>query len=161
MAGLEISPAEAAKTVKAYRAANPGIVALWARLGKAFDATAPGTNYRIPLPSGRKILYRNCLPADGTAEQIKGRTSKVYGGLLAENLIQATARDFFADRLLALEAAGFRAVLLVHDEYVLEVPADHAEELLEEAMEIIRRPPAWAEGLPINCEGHVLERYAK
>ena len=161
MAGLDLTPAEAAKTVKEYRAANPGIVGLWARLGKAFDATPPGANYRLALPSGRSILYRNCRPDHGTAEKIKGRTSKVYGGLLCEKMIQAPAGDVFAERLLALEAAGFRTVLLVHDEYVLEVDEAGAADALQAAMAIIRTPPAWAEGLPIDCEGRVLERYTK
>jgi DNA polymerase len=161
MAGLDLTPEEAARTVKEYRAANPEIVKLWRTLGDAFAATVPGATYRLKLPVGRSILYRNCHPAQGTAEQIKGAAVKIYGGLLCENLVQATARDLFADRLLALEAAGFRAVLLVHDEYVLEVEEAGAAEALRTAMEIVRKVPAWAARLPVDCEGHILERYAK
>ena len=71
------------------------------------------------------------------------------------------ARDLFADRLLALVGAGFKPVLLVHDEYVLEVDAATAEQDLQTAIHIITTPPHWAAGLPVECEGQLMERYAK
>jgi DNA polymerase I-like protein with 3'-5' exonuclease and polymerase domains len=160
MAGLELTDKEAADCVKAYREANPLVTHFWDTLGGAFD-NAHGSTYRLALPSGRQLMYRNVDRDEGTAEQIKGKRSKVYGGLLVENHIQATARDLFADRLLSLVKAGFKPVLLVHDEYVLEAPEHGAEDAMKQAAEIIRRVPAWAEGLPVEVEGKLMRRYSK
>ena len=161
MAGLDVSPEEAAQVVDDYRRANPGIPQFWRTLQGALEAHDGGT-FSLELPSGRDILYRRCNAEAGTAEQIKDeRPGKVYGGLLCENAVQAVARDLFADRLLALVGAGFKPVLLVHDEYVLEVDAATAEQDLQTAIHIITTPPHWAAGLPVECEGQLMERYAK
>jgi DNA polymerase I-like protein with 3'-5' exonuclease and polymerase domains len=50
-------------------------------------------------------------------------------------------------------------VLHVHDEIVLETDApDDAKAVLEQVM---TTPPAWAEGLPLDVEASVMERYGK
>lgn len=161
MADLDITEKQAAETVDAYRATNPGITALWGKLGREFQECDGGT-YALRLPSGRSLIYRNVNALEGTAEQIKGeKPAKIYGALIVENLVQALARDLFADRLLALAQAGFRPVLLVHDEYVIESPATGKETALADAIRIIEQPPSWAVGLPIGVEGKILGRYAK
>lgn len=130
---------------------------------------------RLGLPSGRSIAYHNAR-----VEQVEkdfGRGPKLidqvvyddysdgypipismYGGIWTENATQAVARDLTAATLVAAEAAGIPTILHTHDEDVAEVSAPEDLARLEA---IMRNPPAWAAGLPINVEGYLTSRYAK
>lgn len=130
------------------------------------------------LPSGRKLFYfdpqpiKRAMPWDDTDirpgwvywQQKAGVWKKIYayGGLLTENVVQATARDIMVDRMFACEfELGFPILLTVHDELITEVPetlADH--KLLEACME---DAPQWALDLniPVKAEGWTGDRYRK
>ncbi|MCV4777572.1 XRE family transcriptional regulator, partial [Escherichia coli] len=51
-----------------------------------------------------------------------------YGGLGAENVTQAAARDVMANAIMNTEAAGYENVLSVHDEGVAETDEDFGSE---------------------------------
>jgi hypothetical protein len=80
-----------------------------------------------------------------------------YGGKLCENMIQAMARDVFAEGLLRVEAAGFNPILTVHDEVVCELPEATAAAALPEIIRLMTVAPAWAPDLPLAAEGVVTE----
>lgn len=84
---------------------------------------------------------------------------KSYGGLISENVTQATARDCLSEAMERLEAAGYPVVLHVHDEARCEVPNGRGS--VAECTEIMGRAPAWAGGLPIAVECSELVRYHK
>jgi DNA polymerase len=52
--------------------------------------------------------------------------------------------------MLKLEEAGYKIVMHVHDEVVLEVPCGFGS--VEEVQEIMARQIAWAKGLPLTAE---------
>ena len=86
---------------------------------------------------------------------------KLYGGLLAENISQALARDVFADIMLRLEKKGLKTIIHVHDEVVIEANKDDAEEVLGDVIAAMKTPPTWLPDIPLEGEGKVLTRYEK
>lgn len=87
--------------------------------------------------------------------------TKVYGGLLTENVVQSLARDVVAEQLLWVRANGYRVVTCTHDEIVACVPENRAEGALAKTVEIMRRPPEWCRDLPLNASGAVARRYGE
>jgi DNA polymerase len=83
----------------------------------------------------------------------------LYGGLLTENVTQATARDIMVEAMFRLEERGYAVILTVHDEVVCEV--DDAFGSVKELQDIMAETPAWAHGLPVKAEGWTGPRYSK
>lgn len=125
----------------------------------------------ITLPSGRRLAYlrpqitKNIFGGDCVSyEGIHQKTKQwcridTYGGKLAENIVQGTARDVLAEKMLMLDKAGYNLILSVHD----EIPIDQPEGVgtLEECLQIMRTPCKWAPGLPLNAEGFESKYYKK
>jgi DNA polymerase len=63
--------------------------------------------------------------------------------------------------LCRIHDSGFRIVLHVHDEVVIEVDEDKAEEALTQIIEIMSTPPEWIPDIPISGEGKILSVYEK
>jgi len=78
-----------------------------------------------------------------------------------EILVQALARDQLVEAMLRLEARGFTIAFHVHDEVVLRERLDQTTAATAALDEELRRTPAWAPGLPLNCEIHIWDRYRK
>lgn len=129
----------------------------------------------MQLPSGRRIAYplaalaERVTPWGATTEGVKcygvnSVTHKweplfLYGGLLCENLVQATAADLLFHAVMACEDAGLPVILTVHDEIVCEVDKGAASHKELEAL--MSNGPDWAAGLPLAAEGWTGERYKK
>lgn len=134
-----------------FRDKNPKIVALWKRLDADLKASVGGV-YEIGLPSGRTLKYFNVFTrGEGVFVHTTkgGHASHAYGGLLTENLAQATARDVMASALVRLEDAGIPVVAHIHDEIVVEVDKDFDGRRLVDLMVVA---PEWAKSLPLGAE---------
>jgi DNA polymerase len=145
--------------------------------GKRVKFIKRGGYLWIKLPSGRALAYASPkivdrpLPWDKTqtrpAVEFSGMNSysrkwermALYGGLIVENIVQATARDFLMDAALRVGAAGYPIVLRVHDELLSERPA--GEGSLEEFEQLMKTVPAWGQGCPVSCESWRGFRYRK
>lgn len=165
MAGLEISATEAEAIVSNYRRSNPKIVGLWRAL-QATLARSRGTDMFVKLPVGRSLVYRDVKGEnDGMSGTIprngKMMRSKLYGGLLAENLTQAFARDIFMDRVSELRRCCYEVILRVHDEVVVIVDEDEAEEHRTKVQAIMSTPPEWCSTLPVGAEAITSKIYVK
>ena len=168
MAGLELSDAESKRIVTEFRDSNPLIVDLWDRLQAACEAR-DGQHYALPLPvaqhdpsAKRFLIYRDIsVTGDGITCTVGGERIRVYGGLLAENWTQATARDVLAFAWLRCADAGFLPVLSVHDELVFELPEASAQQDLERITRVMETPMPWALHLPLKVEGKLTPFYAK
>lgn len=130
----------------------------------------------ILLPSGRNLFYRDIRletdPADPRREQIvysgsdpntkKWGSVRTYGGKLVENITQAVARDIVIEQALWIEHKQLCTLILsVHDELIFEEDAERAVASFEEVKRLMSTSPAWAQGLPSACDGHIMERYGK
>jgi hypothetical protein len=125
----------------------------------------------MELPSGRRISYPYArIYVDEQSKTFTFRDASggrfewyhaikhrgAHGGLVLENATQAVCRDVFVEAMLRLEAAGYRIVAHLHDEFVCEVPNDFGN--LDEFISIITRPPAWAPDFPIAAKGRISDR---
>lgn len=170
--------------VDCWRSANPCIVELWWAVDRAvkeavryLTVTAThGIVFRyergylfITLPSGRELAYvkprigenrfgGESVTYEGTGTMKKWDRLESYGPKLVENIVQATARDILAEAMLRLEARGYRIVMHVHDEVVIEAPDGTS---LEEICALMGQTPRWAEGLMLSAEGYECEFYKK
>jgi DNA polymerase len=127
----------------------------------------------IRLPSGRVLWYfePSLEPSErgmqlfywGRNPKYGGRWMRVktYGGKLVENITQAIARDIMADAMLRLKAAGIPPVLTVHDEIVVEADDPEQPEQTKKFGGIMRQPPSWWPGIPLDVEVQWTRRYQK
>ncbi len=161
MAGLDISLSQAESVVAEYRRTNYLVTELWRKLDRAF-MLAQGRDFELPLPSGRKLIYRNVQRASkGCSAEVQGRRMPFFGGKLVENLTSATARDVLGHIILRLEDAGYRVVMHVHDEVVVEVPAEHLDTATKDVERIMTTNPDWLAGLPLTAETFTSTHYTK
>ena len=133
----------------------------------------------ILLPSGRKLFYNSpCIKekalnkkSTNTIKSIfyKGLNQETkqwtlidtYGGKLTENCVQAIARDLLGNAMINVIDAGYTIVAHIHDEILVEVPADNAREHYDKIVELMSRAPAWAKDLPLKADGYITPFYLK
>lgn len=125
----------------------------------------------IELPSGRKLFYPDphirLNNFDKEAVHFKTQlnnawvTESTYGGKLVENITQAVARDCLALTLTRLSGNGLPAIMHIHDEAVIEVPKDEADEYLDIVEKTFALPIPWAEGLVLTAAGFTNDYYMK
>ena len=177
---------ELPEIVRLWREASPNIVRLWYAVDKAAkdclmtgepQSVNRGVRFTlergilfIHLPSGRKLSYLAPRLAPGKFGEVltyegMDQTTKqwkrqdTYGGKLVENIVQAIARDCLAVAMLRLEDAGYKLVMSVHDEVVIDAPNSFGS--LEEINEIMSRPVEWAKDLPLRAESYETLFYKK
>lgn len=175
--------------VDAWRAANPTIPKLWRtcemaaktairehrtvriRHGIAFSYV--NGNLFVKLPGGRKLCYwgtrlrqddmtgRESIVYMGVNQTTKQwQETETYGGKLVENIVQATARDCLAVAMTRVAALGYKIVMHVHDEMIVDVPISD-----KDALTVINKcmadPIDWAPGLPLKGDGYETPFYMK
>lgn len=162
---------------------EPGSTQIVGPTGAAVQYRKSGSFLFCRLPSGRAICYpfprlekvkRKITRDDGSVIErdeerliykAKGKLNgkwgdkSFYGGLAAENVTQAVARDIMAEAMLRVERAGYPIVLTVHDEIVSEAPIGQGS--FEEFKRLMTVVPAWAKGFPIAAAGWEGDRYRK
>lgn len=170
VAELKLTPVECQAAVDGFRHSNPKVTGFW----KLFDQQLKDANLSkernlvVEMPTGELLTYFNVhrsLKSGMVANKVKGSPKDVHhhlwGGHITENVTQRMARDVFAGHQLELERRGLCPVFSSHDEAVLEVDADRAEEGLREAIEVLTIPPDWAPDLPLAAEGGIYDHYTK
>ena len=170
--------------VDAWRKSNPFITRLWWEVDKAAstcvrekkETETHGIRFLyqsgmmfIVLPSGRKLVYvkprmginrygNESVTYEGVGAQKKWTRLESYGPKFVENIVQAVARDILAEAMQRLDDHGYRIVMHVHDEAVIEAPADAS---LENICHIMGQAPEWANGLILRADGYICDFYKK
>ena len=170
--------------VDVWRQSNPAIVRLWWDVDKAAstcvrqrtETETHGIRFTyqsgilfVTLPSGRQLAYvkprmgvnrfgNESVTYEGVGEQKKWLRLESYGPKFVENIVQATARDILAEAMIRLNRAGYRIVMHVHDEAVIEAPEQTS---LEDICSIMGQTPVWANGLLLRADGYVCDFYKK
>lgn len=165
---------EAQQLVATFREKNPRIVNHWNEhaLFAAYSANHGDATHEVELRSGRDLVYYN--PTWQTSKWSDGRPrrelsattsafkpTRLYGGILTENEIQATARDVLRDGRVAVERAGHPVVLDVYDELVCLVPENEAEHRAREIEHLMVSSSPWAEGCPLSVKATISPIYTK
>ncbi len=173
--------------VQNWRKANPKICRFWRTAENAAKtAILEGRSVRIQhglvfsymdgilfitLPSGRKLAYYDARVEDygwkesityAGVEQSTKRWGRLetWGGKLAENIVQAVARDCLAETIKKVTAAGYRIVMHVHDEIIADVPREDTD-ALQKITDIMKVSPSWGQGLPLKGDGYETDFYKK
>lgn len=128
----------------------------------------------IRLPNGLYVRYPALRQKDNNYEYIAdartyrkavvdrvttGNTTdiswtKIYGGKVTENIIQAMARIVVAEQMVNI-GKHYHVAFQVHDEIIITAPGDEATDAEKLLVEVMSTPPTWAQDLPVACEaGH-------
>jgi len=123
----------------------------------------------IGLPNGLQLHYPDLQAKynprferldDFSYRSSKHIRSKIYGGLLTENIVQCLARLIVAEQMLRI-AERYRIVTMSHDEVIFLFYWREATKAMKYAYECMRTPPAWCLDIPLNCEGGFDDCYSK
>lgn len=164
--GIILSDTQAAHAVNGYRQKYNRVPVYWRELERKVQQ-----DQELVLPSGRKLTYPDMFRRGRDlfytrhsifSKQRKGQRDikKIWHGLLVENVVQATARDVVMWQTLQL-TNKYKVVLSVHDEAILCVPEQQAEEALADILKAFSTTPPWASGLPVQGDGGIYKNYAK
>jgi DNA polymerase len=154
---------------------NPGI---GYAAGQKIKLKVAKTALWMQLPSGRLICWQRpeveLLTTPWGTEKLgvtvhsqntytrQWTRNPLIGSSIFQSAVQGTARDFLANAMLNLETNGYEVINSIHDEVLLLVDEDKAEEALEnDVMHIMTNPPKWAPDFPLAAEGWVSKRYKK
>ncbi len=179
--GIDITLNQAQQFVRGYRERYSKIPDFWYALQAAFLTAletpnvplmvgrlriiSKGRYIWVTLPSGRPLCYIKPRIIDRQLSVMRtsfgGRMERrdIWGGVLAENVTQAVARDVMVSGMLRLDDHDYYPVLTVHDEIICEQQCPG--QTLEEFLTLMSEAPAWASGLPVLADGFLAERYRK
>lgn len=178
--GIHLPDDEYLRIISVYRSTNAKITQLWRYLDNQLPLLANGPTTssffhskisntykcvtfdknRIRLPNGLALQYPDLRMTDHK-EWVYLQKTKLYGGAITENIIQALARIIISEQALAAQQMVGPVVLLVHDEIVCCVPDHKAETALNRLLAIMQTPPPWGTDLPIDAEGTISKFYKK
>lgn len=184
---MGLSEEELPDIVQKWRDASPNVVTKWweidkkvknciiddipASLGKGMECFMSKAMLHIKLPSGRCIRYYRPQVIKGDYGRTNIRfeaydagkwlTAYSYGPKIFENICQAVARDCL---IVAMERVTRRypdIVMHVHDEMIVEVPENEADEALQYMCDCMAEPIPWAPGLLLRGDGYTTRYYRK
>lgn len=168
---INLGEEEAYQAVLKYRASHRFIVNKWQTLStrliqmyqdcRVEDGPVVFVHEGVLLPNGMRLDYSNLTPHENGNWTYGKDHTYIYGGKMLENIIQALARIVMGHHLLAIEAAGITTVSTTHDEIIMVVRKEQANEAESKVRSIMTTPPDWAPELPLDVETGWSREYSK
>jgi len=187
--GVNLPEPEAKRMVALWRRTNPWATPFWYGLEEAYLRAMRNKNTEFSagrvtylydgqhlwyaLPSGRVLCYPFArFEDDGAVSYLKASwkpkadakewpRGRLWHGLAAENVVQATANCLLRHALRKMDDERISVVGTVHDEIIAECADAEVEATIAKMREIMTEPPYWATGLPLAVEGSAMERFSK
>ena len=164
----------AKKIIDKYRSAAAPVAELWSLCNELIEYSLyKGKPYkhkcltfdkeRIILPSGLSLRYPNLrqVVVEGRKQWVYGENDKkIYGGKLVENIVQSVARCVMTDGMLRIQDR-YRCLLTVHDEVIVAVPEEGAEQAREWIHAQMIKDPSYMTGIPLAAESDCAVRYGE
>lgn len=160
--------------IRLYRTNFNRVVQWWNTLMEIARAgfASPSRSFYLTLPSGRKIIYRNCYrklieKKNGQKAMVwvvdqGNRTAIINANLLSNNFVQGTARDLMMNAFNHAAAEDvIEPVTIVHDEMVTLASEDNLQDKARYLSMCMTDAPAWAKGLPLVAEPSIMDKYTK
>ena len=174
MGGVDMSEDEAVKIVRSWRSAYPEIKNGWRACGDAL-AQLMNEDYGEPIdpwgicvtrPGGIEtpvgVIRYASLEFDTSEKQFwygEGRNrTRLTGPKVDENLVQHLARGIMAEQLLKV-GKQYKVVHCVHDEIVVIVEEEKADECLDFMLRTMRTSPDWWPEIALWAEGGISDSY--
>lgn len=85
--------------------------------------------------------------------------TRIYGGALTENLIQALAFQLLMWQACRMDEQGIPMLANIHDAWLSYAPEDKAEEVQKQMEYWMSQVPDWLKGFPVACEGELGDTY--
>lgn len=171
-----LSEEQAEQYINEYIQSNRAISALWIILDR-WIANGNGGKYPVMfengalhLPNGTKIhypqlhynseqrswmfRYSRTSKTTGTIPYLgnEHHFRRIHGGSLTENIIQALARVIVTNQMLEI-AKLYPVVSMTHDDIMVVVPINEADEAVKNMTEIMTHAPDWGKGIPLSASG--------
>jgi DNA polymerase I-like protein with 3'-5' exonuclease and polymerase domains len=84
--------------------------------------------------------------------------TKIYGGKVTENVVQAMARIVVSEQMNKV-GQKYHVAFQVHDEIIITAPENDATNAEKFIVGCMSTPPAWAPELPVACEAGTAKNY--
>lgn len=172
--GVEIELDEAQRIISAYRSEYSDIPALWEDGQDCLCAIVDGNTRTLGVQPQVTYLDKSAIDGDVVFRlpnkmmlgyPVLERTkdfeysylaknnvrTKIYGGKVIENICQAIARCIISGQMLKI-AEKYKVALTVHDSIVCAIKETQREEARSYIETVMKTPPEWAAGLPLNCD---------
>lgn len=175
---IDVTDSIAKRIVAQYRGMYPNIPNLWSTCKQFLFAMMDRAQYGIKrgpltiahnsirLPNEMYLKYPNLsyIYGDFTYSSSYHKTPiRTHGPRVCENIVQALSRIIITDQMLTITNSlpGINVVLTVHDEIICQGPDKNPNETLAKIMAIMKTPPSWCAGLPLDAEGAYSTTYNK
>lgn len=169
--GVALSLAECEHIIRTYRTSYHMVPRLWKVGDTALRAMLANhvtpldqrgiitmaSGNRLRLPNGLYITYPNLRLSSNDEymyDDMRGRSvvpTKIYGGKVVENIVQALARIIIGHQMLAIRKK-VHVVMTVHDSVVGLVPEAVAHKAADYVKLCMRKAPEWGADIPLSCE---------
>lgn len=178
---IDMSLTEARDLVNRWRTSNRPITDHWKNIERAAErAWLSGTPTEfgplgfelfkgdgyIHLPNGTYMKYPQ-VGWDPNSSRMyynsRNGATGMWGGYLTENEAQALSCVLLKQQMLRMvdQIDQMRIVATTHDEVVLVVREDDADEVASAVKRIMSTPEEWAKGIPLNADVKVSDIYDK